>query len=123
MRSLDRFTLIHMQQLTEQPTDKPKGEVIHPYQAPICPYLGLRSDSSVVKTYATEQHLCYNQKKRLSPSLEHQTNFCLTHHYQECPFHSPVEPVMSHQSIAPSKTERPPFLSFLIGIAFIVLIV
>lgn len=56
---------------------------LHPPR--ICPYLALRFDPTVVAQYATPEHACQRHRRHLTPSLEHQSGYCLTSGHSECP--------------------------------------
>lgn len=75
---------------------KRETPAVSPTPQPICPYLGLRTDPTVVAQYPTKEHACLCGKRRSSPSLEHQASYCLTPQYGGCSVY-----------VAPSANVRP----------------
>ena len=52
--------------------------------SPICPYLGLAGDRTVVRTTPDAGHRCYAQTPPGSPDHGHQGSFCLAAGHTGC---------------------------------------
>ena len=55
--------------------------------SPICPYLGLAGDRTVVRTTPDAGHRCYAQTPPGSPDHGHQGSFCLAAGHTGCPLY------------------------------------
>ena len=64
---------------------EPKAEIVRKQR--ICPYLGLQQDRTVIAVAPTPAHACYAQKRRISPSIEHQYARCFSDTYPECSYY------------------------------------
>ncbi len=51
----------------------------------ICQYLGMQHDRATYSNYPSNWNACYRCQPRANPSLEHQSQFCLTKFYENCP--------------------------------------
>lgn len=60
---------------------------------PICPYLGLANDRTLVRSAADRAHRCYAQPPGAAPDLDYQAAACLSPAHTDCPFYqAPVQP-------------------------------
>jgi hypothetical protein len=71
----------------------------------ICPFLGLPEDRDARFLYPEKAHLCYAAERAASISLEHQSTFCLTQHYSQCPRF--VVPADRDQPASTSRSRMP----------------
>ncbi len=53
----------------------------------ICPYLGLIDDPDTCLAFPTERNACQRTVPAEPISLEHQSSYCLTYKYTECPIY------------------------------------
>ena len=54
----------------------------------ICPYLGLIDDPDTCLAFPTERNACQRTVPAEAISLEHQSAYCLTYKYTECPIYT-----------------------------------
>ena len=56
----------------------------------ICPYIGLYSDVQTAMENPSEQNYCHNLKPVSSPSLTHQSAFCLNVTFKQCQYFTEI---------------------------------
>lgn len=61
------------------------SEANHPKQQTICPYLGLADDRDSRFSYPETAHRCFAAGPVTPIGLEHQSAFCFSHRYGDCP--------------------------------------
>ncbi len=93
------------------------------HQPPICPYLGLRNDATVVTGYATERHACYNREQPSTPTSAHQWNYCLGHLYHECSHYSLPTPEEVQKATPAAVRRQMGFFKQVFGVLILVFVV
>jgi hypothetical protein len=75
----------------------------------VCPYLGLEDDPETRLAFPANRNCCFRLRVLNSIDLNHQTRYCLNHHYHNCPVYKkgdrqlastslPAEPGTSRRS-------------------------
>ncbi|MFZ1769440.1 MAG: hypothetical protein WAU00_09595, partial [Caldilinea sp.] len=57
-------------------------------QLMVCPHLGLDDDPTLTRTAATRSHRCYAHTLRLAPDVDHQSDFCFSNAFAQCPYYT-----------------------------------
>ncbi len=71
---------------------------------PVCPFIGLASDSGSLLAYPAKENLCHNCHPALIPAFDHQEKYCLTSQHESCPaFQSGILPLDARHKIEPSQ--------------------
>ncbi len=89
----------------------------------ICPYIGLPSDTRTAMENPSPQNYCHNLKPPSSPSLTHQSGFCLNVTFKQCQYYSEDAGEPGH--VVPVKKSRkkrkwvPLTIAALLGIALL----
>ncbi len=58
----------------------------------VCSYLGLFDDRSLVRALPTQSHRCYRLASVTAPDLQHQSKYCLSGDFANCPIYQDPAP-------------------------------
>jgi hypothetical protein len=86
--------------------EKDNGENIEIERMEVCPSLGSCDDPETALAYPSEVNCCYHNRPVVAVRLGHQSHFCLTSDYQNCPIFQTSEAVPPSSEL-PSRESIP----------------